>query len=106
MESRVANAQQQANALESAEFTVHGQDPGAQADRLPEVFNQFVGETFFGMMIKSMRATTDKPAYFHGGRAEEMWTSQLDQHLSENLARESASQFSDPMFELFNLPRS
>lgn len=76
-----------------------------QAEQYRETFQQFVGETFFGLMIKSMRATTDKPAYFHGGRAEEVFTSQLDQQMSQQLAKESAGQFADPMFELMNLPR-
>ena len=40
-------------------------------DELREKFTQFVGETFFGQMIKSMRSTVGKPAYFHGGQAEE-----------------------------------
>ena len=39
-------------------------------DELREKFTQFVGETFYGQMIKSMRSTVGKPAYFHGGQAE------------------------------------
>jgi flagellar protein FlgJ len=66
---------------------------------LREQFTQFVGETFFGQMIKSMRATTEKPAYFHGGRAEEVFQSQLDQQLAQHLTEASAEQFADPMFE-------
>jgi hypothetical protein len=68
-------------------------------DELREQFTQFVGETFFGQMIKSMRATTEKPAYFHGGRAEEVFQSQLDQQLAQHLTEASAEQFADPMFE-------
>jgi Rod binding domain-containing protein len=68
-------------------------------DELREQFTQFVGETFFGQMIKSMRATTQKPAYFHGGRAEEVFQSQLDQQLAQHLTEASAEQFAEPMFE-------
>ncbi|HEY3394618.1 MAG TPA: rod-binding protein [Lacipirellulaceae bacterium] len=68
-------------------------------DALREQFTQFVGETFFGQMIKSLRATTEKPAYFHGGRAEEVFQSQLDQQLAQHLTEASADQFSEPMFE-------
>lgn len=92
---RLANAENQASQLNGTE----------KDGEVREVFNQFVGETFFGMMIKSMRATTDKPAYFHGGRAEEVFQSQLDQQMSQELAESSASEFSDPMFELFNMRR-
>jgi hypothetical protein len=37
---------------------------GATADKTAELrerFTQFVGEAFFGQMIKAMRATTGKP---------------------------------------------
>jgi Rod binding domain-containing protein len=66
---------------------------------LRQTFSQFVGETFFGQMVKSMRAMTDKPAYFHGGRAEEVFQSQLDQKLAEHLTEASADRFAETMFE-------
>ena len=66
---------------------------------LREKFTQFVGEAFFGQMIKAMRATVGKPAYFHGGRGEEVFQSQLDQKMAEHLTETSASRFAEPMFE-------
>ena len=71
-----------------------------------EAFDQFVGETFYGQMLKSMRKSVGKPAYFHGGRAEEIFQGQLDQILAEEMTEASASQLTGPMFELFNLSRS
>jgi Rod binding domain-containing protein len=70
-----------------------------QPDELRERFTQFVGEAFFGQMLKSMRATVGKPAYFHGGRAEEVFQGQLDQYLAEHLTAASAERFAEPMFE-------
>jgi peptidoglycan hydrolase FlgJ len=61
-------------------------------------FTEFVGQAFFGQMLKSMRATVGKPAYFHGGRAEEVFQSQLDQTMSEHLTEASASKIAEPMF--------
>jgi Rod binding domain-containing protein len=72
---------------------------GQDATELRQAFTQFVGETFFAQMVKSMRAMTDKPAYFNGGRAEEVFQSQLDQKLAEHLTEASAHQFAEPMFE-------
>jgi Rod binding domain-containing protein len=63
-----------------------------------EKFTQFVGETFFGQMIKSMRSTVGKPAYFHGGRAEEAFQGLMDQKLSEQLTESTADSFAEPMF--------
>jgi len=50
-------------------------------------------------MLKAMRATVGKPAYFHGGRAEEVFQGQLDQQLAEHLTEASAAKFAEPMFE-------
>lgn len=77
----------------------------ADNEKLRETFGQFVGETFFTQMLNAMRSTLGKPAYFHGGRAEEVFQGQLDQVLSEKLAESSSARFSDPMFELFQLQR-
>lgn len=79
--------------------------PKAVSPKLRETFDQFVGETFYGQMLSSMRKTLGKPAYFHGGRAEEIFQGQLDQVLGEQLAKASAKSFTDPMFELFSLQR-
>jgi len=72
---------------------------------LRKAFDSFVGQTFYGQMLSAMRKTVGKPAYFHGGRAEEMFQQQLDQILGEKLADASADKFSGPMFELFSLER-
>ncbi|QDU77549.1 hypothetical protein Pan97_46200 [Bremerella volcania] len=73
----------------------------APQGQLREKFDQFVGESMFGQMLKSMRESVGKPAYFHGGRAEEVFQSQLDQLLVEKISDASAEQISKPMFELF-----
>ena len=70
-----------------------------------EAFKDFVGQTFFGQMLSAMRKTVGKPAYFHGGRTEEVFQAQLDQVLAEKLSDASAETFADPMYELFTLPR-
>ena len=79
---------------------------GTNQVELREAFDDFVGQTFFGHLLKAMRKTVDKPAYFHGGRAEDVFQSQLDQLLVEKVSQASAPQLTDPMFELFTLTRS
>ncbi|MBA2117090.1 rod-binding protein [Bremerella alba] len=73
----------------------------APQGELREKFDQFVGESMFGQMLKSMRESLGKPAYLHGGRAEEVFQSQLDQLMVEKISDASAEQISQPMFELF-----
>ena len=71
-----------------------------------ESFNTFVGQTFYGSMLKSMRETVGKAPYFNGGMAEKMFTQQLDQMLAEKLGKTSASKLSAPMLKLYQLQRS
>jgi len=82
--------------------------PPAKGDDNPalrKAFNQFVGETFYGQMLQAMRKSQGKPAYFHGGQAEEIFTQQLDQILTKNLSEASADKLSGPMYELFTQQR-
>ncbi len=72
---------------------------------LREAFTSFVGNTFYSQLLGSMRKTVEKPAYFHGGRAEEVFQGQLDQTLADDMTKASADQFTGPMFELFMLGR-
>ena len=81
-------------------------DPADREDgELRKQFQAFVGQTLFGQMLKSMRKTVGKPAYFYGGRTEEIFRQQLDQVLAEKISEASADKFSDPMFELFMMRR-
>ena len=68
------------------------------AQEVQKTFRMFVGEAFFGQMLKAMRSTQGKPAYFHGGRAEEVFRGQLDQALAEVMTEASADTIADPMF--------
>jgi hypothetical protein len=74
-------------------------------DLLRDTFNDFVGQTFFSELIKSYRKTQQPAAYFHGGRAEQIFQGQLDQVLSEVLSERTASTIADPMYDLFMLKR-
>ena len=76
-----------------------------QAAELKGKFQEFVGQTFFTELIKSLRTSQQGAAYFNGGRAEEVFQGQFDQMMSEHLSQASASSISDPMFELFQLGR-
>lgn len=80
-------------------------DNDAQDEELRTAFQSFVGQALFGQLLKAMRKTVGKPAYFHGGRAEEIFQQQLDQVLAEKIAGASADKFSEPMFELFMMKR-
>jgi peptidoglycan hydrolase FlgJ len=82
--------------------TLKGNNP----TELRKAFDQFVGEAFYGQLLGAMRQTVGKPAYFYGGRAEEIFQGQLDQTMAEQLTEAGVTGFSDPMFELFTLQRN
>jgi hypothetical protein len=86
------------NAISSANTSLAtSANPGAAEVR--EAFTQFVGQTFFSHMMKAMRSTQGKPAYFHGGRAEEVFQGQLDHALVDAMADSSSETFAQPIFE-------
>ena len=66
---------------------------------LPEAFDQFVGDTFFRQMLKSLRSTTGKPAFLHGGQAEEIFQSQMDELLITDMVKATQDSFSGDLFK-------
>lgn len=81
-----------------------GASTGSTNDsELREVFRDFVGQTLFAQMLRSMRRTLGRPAYFHGGRFEEVFQAELDRIIVEKAARKDGENFADHMFELFSL---
>ena len=78
----------------------------SEAPDAKPVFDQFVGETFYGQMLQALRKTQQKSAYFNGGRAEEVFRGQLDQVLSQRMSEATPGQFTGGMYDLFNLQRS
>jgi peptidoglycan hydrolase FlgJ len=79
--------------------------PRGDSAETRQAFDQFVGESLFGQMLKAMRKTQHKAAYFNGGRAEEIFQQQLDQVLVEKLSRTSGDKLSKGMYQLSNLSR-
>jgi hypothetical protein len=79
---------------------------GADKPELKQAFTDFVGQTFFGQLLKQMRASVGKPAFVHGGFGEDVFQGQLDQVLVERISDASAASFSDPMFQLLMARRS
>lgn len=75
---------------------------GLPGDRpeLREAFTAFVGQTFFGELVRQLRASVPKSPLIHGGFGEDVFQSQLDQILVERISQTSASRISEPMYQL------
>ncbi len=74
----------------------------SSADLKP-TFQKAVAGMLFGEMMKAMRSTVGKPAYLHGGQAEEIFQSQLDQTLVEQLAEDHGGTFVGDLYDQFRL---
>ena len=76
--------------------------PAADA-KTRQAFDSSIGEMFFTQLLGAMRTTQGKPAYFHGGQAEEMFRSQLDQTIAQQMTKSHARDFTDALYERFAL---
>lgn len=109
--SRAVQSLSQAEPLSQTPFDVNAvasasNDRGSQgSEELQTAFQDFVGQTLFGSLLASMRKTLSKPAYMHGGRTEEVFQQQLDQHIVDDMTKASAATIAGPMYDLFNLQR-
>jgi Rod binding domain-containing protein len=83
-------------------------DPAIESgnDETREAFDKFVGGTFYRQMLSEMQKSVGKPAFFHGGQAEEMFRSELNSQLADKMAESSGKELTGSMYELFQLQRS
>src|SRR4051812_20826021 len=61
--------------------------PDAHHDRLVRQAQQWVGQTFFGVLLKQMRESPFKSHLFEGGRGGQAFSSLYDQKLIEHMSR-------------------
>ncbi|MBN2560367.1 MAG: hypothetical protein JXQ75_05495 [Phycisphaerae bacterium] len=60
----------------------------AAEDRLlRQRVGEFVGDVFYGTLIRQMQASKLKGEYFHGGRGEEVFQAQLGMELAQRMGR-------------------
>jgi len=71
-----------------------------------ELLHQFIGQTLFGQMLKSMRATQEKNPFFHGGQSEEIYQSLLDMELTDQMTKATSKTLSEPMYKLMRAPKA
>ncbi|MCP4590813.1 MAG: hypothetical protein GY842_08710 [bacterium] len=67
--------------------------------QLREVTGQVVGSVFFGTLLKTMRESPLRGSIGHGGRAEEVFASQLDAELASRAGLASRNDLTDTLFK-------
>ena len=88
--------------LAALQTQLPGSTQAVQQPTTEEAFQDFVAGTFYKLMLKEMRKSQGKPAYFHGGQAEDVFQSQMDQQVAEDLAHSQGAVFAEPLFQVFS----
>jgi len=67
-------------------------------DELREKIEEFVGVTFFGTLLKTMRTSHLRGKYGHGGRGEQIFRAQLDMELAQRAGRGLRSSLTEAIY--------
>lgn len=67
--------------------------------RLKEVTGKVIGSVFFGTLLKSMRESSLKGNYGHGGRGEDAFAAQLDGIYAENVGSSMQSGIATTIYD-------
>lgn len=73
----------------------------ASSPELRSTFRRLVGQVFYGQLLKSLRQGAGKPAYLHGGQAEDLFQAQLDQQLVEAFSERADNPWFEELFQQF-----
>ena len=86
----------------SAVAALSGKSHGSSQDsEVKKVFQEFAAGTFYREMLGSLRKGTGKPAYFHGGQAEDIFRAEMDRLIVDDLAAKHGEGFAGPLYETF-----
>ncbi len=75
-----------------------GKSASPDAD-LRGIVGEFVGNVFYGTLLRQMEQTTIKGKYMHGGRGEEVFQSQLHMEYAKRLGRAPGDPIADRIYE-------
>lgn len=67
--------------------------------RLKQSARQVVGSVFYGTLLKSMRESSFKGKYGHGGRGEEVFSAQLHNVLAEKMGAATEGGLADVLYD-------
>jgi len=68
---------------------------------LQDKFQEFVVGSFYKQMLKALRSAERPSKYFNGGQAEKIFRSQLDQVVTDDLAKRGDQALSNPLYTQF-----
>ena len=72
-----------------------------QDDKIEAQVKNWVGQTFFGTLMKQMRDSPFKSDLFSGGRGEQAFGSMYDTHLAQRMAQKLGDRIARPIVKKF-----
>jgi len=72
---------------------------GGDDAELRQIVGEFVGNVFYGTLLRQMEQSNIKGEYMHGGRGEEIFQSQLHMEYAKRLGRAPGDPIADRMYE-------
>lgn len=70
-----------------------------QDETLREVVGEFVGNVFYGTLLRQMEQSSIKGEYMHGGRGEEVFQTQLHMEYAKRLGRAPGDPIADRIYD-------
>ena len=90
------------NAAAGKSAAVEGiSDAGLTQDdaKLRKIVGEFVGNVFYGTLLRQMENSSIKGEYMHGGRGEEVFQSQLHMEYAKRLGRAPGDPIADRIYD-------
>lgn len=84
---------------------VHGPEHGRAAaeasggESLRDLVGNFVGNVFYGTLLRELQNSTLKGKYLHGGRGEEVFRGQLNMEVANRMGRAPNDPIANHMYE-------
>ncbi len=99
--STATNATQAAGNARSASAAQTLSGSHAKDGNVKTSFQDFAAGTFYKEMLKSLRKLHNKPAYFYGGQAEQIFQGQMDQQVAEDMAHSHGNQVAGSLYQAY-----
>lgn len=89
----------------SGSFGGGGPASASSSGELREKVGEFVGQIFYGTLLRQMQESKLKGEYFHGGRGEEVFKAQLGMELARRMGRAPDDPIAGKLYEALQRQR-
>lgn len=88
------------------QFAAQTERQGLPKKELRKLVGEFVGNVFYGTLLRQMQNSTIKGKYFHGGKGEDVFKGQLHMELARRMGRAPGDPIANRMYEAMTRGRN